>query len=1352
MKQPCRFSVAAAAIAVAVSATFTTFAEVSAPAFVNNEAVFWLDASTLSQLPGQEVTTWPDVRGEGYPTATTCASVTPKMITTSGTRGTILGKKAVTFFTAGTQCDMNFPEDYNVKAAFFVVDIDATQDAFLLGGPNTATKGGHNYAFHRNGANYKYGYAPACTYWNDGVQVEDPGGTAIPTGYQLISYRYDANGAGGAVQQLTRDRNQSSRVGGKRLCEVITFSRVLTDDERIAVEDYLRAKWFEETWSWSDGISVNDLLGLAQVRFDASVASSFHKDVDNVTQWDDLSGNGNNFLAHEGYSTDNQWVMVYGTVGMVTDKPVFDSGAPSSNIDLQLATRLTNTRTVFLVADVDTDHQNVFWLGDTNDYHFHRGTSGNYYSGYSWAPATFAGGGTTWCNGERVSGDGAMPPAAGHLSVYTIRATSDCHWNNLGQDRTCGGRNGGKRVAELITFEFEMPEEARKRIEDALIEKWTPSEAYINSIAAVHVDASSADNFNYTDANITGWKNTGWGADLFKLEKLWNEGEQYDVQYGSYGMTNGVPAFLMGVGGSNIDLSFERLTNIRAIFWAMDIQRTQQAFFLGDARPGSVTSGYDAFHFHRGGGGEYAYNHGAAIFKNQTLVCDGTAVANMLSDKPPYGMHVYDVSSSADLTASALSKDRTCRNSNSLAGQRDGGRAISELLILTNEVWGLTRVGVRRRMENKWTKRCGWAGAGDAEWGVDKYRVFSVDATVPEGGASAKGVGFTANATLDGDTLTLGEGGIFVSEDVTATIDAAIAGNVAVHGPGVAKFASAVALPSLYVGFGSNVELPADSSISGNLTMREGSQIIVDVSSLARKQRAEITIGGTVSLPEGGTLIDYVVLSDDSHVLTFSQDGTKIIVNDVVPVRAIWKGGADATVPANWTCYDDEGDELINALPGRYVTNITLTATLDTRGKTFSTLCKSGATIDLHGSNLYVDNLDDTTWPNVLITNSVADTTATLEVAVANGVTVNDSTASINGNIKFVKSGPGAFVGNVSQQIYTGGTEVADGKLKAGIKGTEKPFGVPVSEAELANIQVEPGAIFDFAQKCGWGGYRVTLNGGTLQNSNGGFGDSDGGTFTNIVITANGSRFDSVDGSRVPWGVFANGTASDGYAPTSIDLGSHDLTINVSWYFQICNTTITGDGDITVRGNAPFQTGVDGRTHANGEIAATNVNFRVESLLQLYAPISLHDYEAAYDSLSGVGCNSKAEMKVFGAFKPGAHDAFYGCTMQDGSTIDLSNRTEEGKLPFNLTCAMTGDSASCQHKSVTFAPGATVTVDLSACNIRSIANDYVLTWDEQPGPGVKFVLDAATMRRGYVLVKDAGGLKLVSGGFTIFVR
>ena len=244
----------------------------------------------------------------------------------------------------------------------------------------------------------------------------------------------------------------------------------------------------------------------------------------------------------------------YGTVGTVTDKPVFDSGNASSGIDLALTTRITDTRSVVMVADIDRT-QAAFWLGDINDYTFHRGDGGQYFYYLSWNWPAPEAGGSPWCNGYPITSRSSYPELPGHLGIYVFNMQKNCCWSCLGQDRTQNNRNGGKRVAELITFNFELPDEARKRIENYLFEKWTPSEAYINAMAPVHIDASSADNFNYTDANITGWKNAGLGADLFRYSQGYLDNTAYDMGYGSYGMTNGVPAFLMGVGGSNcVDL------------------------------------------------------------------------------------------------------------------------------------------------------------------------------------------------------------------------------------------------------------------------------------------------------------------------------------------------------------------------------------------------------------------------------------------------------------------------------------------------------------------------------------------------------------------------------------------------------------------------------------------------------------------------------------------------------------------------------------------------------------------------------------------------------------------------------
>lgn len=386
-----------AALAVAICAETSTLAGVSAPSFVNNEAVFWLDASTLSQLPGQEVTTWPDVRGAGHPVASTASGrVNPTMISIGS--GDLAGKQAVDFGNMGSNRDMAFDASQNnVVTVFFVMDIDNAQYASLIGGAD----GGQQRFCRESQNSYASGSGQTGDYsiWTNGEKIDNPLSTATPSGYNLITYRFDFTPAGytpSSVKYLASDRNIDGRVGGKRLCEVIGFNRVLTDEERIAVESYLHAKWFEETWCWADGFSVSDLLGLAQVRFDASVASSFHYDTEDptkVVQWDDISGNNNNFTQNTLAKNAR-----LGGLSEIRGKPVYDTEGYSSGIDLVLNTRLTTTRTVFMVCDIIANN-NVMWLGDRSQLRLIRGYDNSYfyqYAGeqvYGWSKATI------WCNG-----------------------------------------------------------------------------------------------------------------------------------------------------------------------------------------------------------------------------------------------------------------------------------------------------------------------------------------------------------------------------------------------------------------------------------------------------------------------------------------------------------------------------------------------------------------------------------------------------------------------------------------------------------------------------------------------------------------------------------------------------------------------------------------------------------------------------------------------------------------------------------------------------------------------------------------------------------------------------------------
>ena len=58
-----KLKVALVATVISMAPTFAA----TIPSFVTDEAVFWLDATTLLQLPVQEVTTWPDVRAAQIP-------------------------------------------------------------------------------------------------------------------------------------------------------------------------------------------------------------------------------------------------------------------------------------------------------------------------------------------------------------------------------------------------------------------------------------------------------------------------------------------------------------------------------------------------------------------------------------------------------------------------------------------------------------------------------------------------------------------------------------------------------------------------------------------------------------------------------------------------------------------------------------------------------------------------------------------------------------------------------------------------------------------------------------------------------------------------------------------------------------------------------------------------------------------------------------------------------------------------------------------------------------------------------------------------------------------------------------
>ena len=896
----------------------------------------------------------------------------------------------------------------------------------------------------------------------------------------------------------------------------------------------------------------------------------------------------------------------------------------------------------------------------------------------------------------------------------------------------------------MITFDTTFTDADREAVEQLLMEKWRPSDAYVDGLIAsapIHVDASSAAKFNYTDGQITGWKNQGTGSDAFKPNKLYENGSAVTCQPGAYGFTNGVPAFLMGAVNSKVDLAFTRLTNVRTVFWAMDIQRSGEAFFLGDGKNETYTS-VDKYDFCRGWDsskdviGAYASTANAnGAFKIGPMFCDGTVAPLATGDIPPYGTHVFDVSLALTCTASSLSQDRNIPG-------RNGGRAISELLVFTNAVSGLTQDAIRERIAAKWTKRCGWAGAGDAEWGADNYRVFDADAAVPVEGASAQGVGFTESATLSGGTLTLGDGGIFASEGTDATVSAPVAGKLGAYGPGTVTLTAAPnGIDSVSVGYGATLVIAAgETTVPGVLSIQENGKLVIDVSALAAKQHVVITFA-SFALPAGGTLYDYVSLTGNAagHVLTIGADGHSIHVDDPsVALSAEWNATTsdDVTVAANWVCWNADGTVLPNTtLPCLRTTNVTLNADCDLRAWG-TPVFEDGVRIDLKGHALKVADLSDDNYRNAVVTNSNAGTTAELRVEVANGKTATNSTVSIRGDIKVAKYGLGTWSVEKTSQTYSGGTLIKEGVLANGVADARNYLlGAMFSTVTVSTNGANKGVLElngMYAQSKNGAEYKFVMEGGIIRNTSPDASLTNG-QFSELQLTA--------DSEFIP-------TANFGFfAPaTEIDLGGHTLKVAIGTngrIFHIVNGELR-NGFIDITSGGWFQTGISGNASYNKTNVADTVDFRIGSALKIYGPLSVRNYEQVYGSNNNDGT---AALMVHGTFKPASHNYFYGCTMMNGSTIDLSARTTA--LP--LTSSFTQG-----RKTVDFAPNANVTVSLGGrADAKTLAKnkEYVVTWTTAPGSDVKFTLDAQSHASGYRIYPDAGGLRLKrSTGFMILVR
>ena len=562
----------------------------------------------------------------------------------------------------------------------------------------------------------------------------------------------------------------------------------------------------------------------------------------------------------------------------------------------------------------------------------------------------------------------------------------------------------------------------------------------------------------------------------------------------------------------------------------------------------------------------------------------------------------------------------------------------------------------------------------------------------------------------------------------------------------------------LEIGDGLQLTVPLGGmSVEGMLTLGTGSKITFDVSDYDGNETALVT--GGIALPAGESdALAHFGVTDNRFAVSLSADGKIVYVKlDSVAATATWTGagdGASLGSAANWECRNGAGALLSDTLPCeltrvivsgsvpfnvpegttipwqylRFETgDVTLSQDCDWRGLGNVVTVPSGKTVNLNGHKLSINDFDG----EGTFTSGVAG--GELHVDVPEGATYETGPATLAGSLKLVKEGLGTLLISREWHTYTGGTVIDHGVLKCGVPGGTARVGRGAIGASGSTITVNENGTIDMNGHVEAQDYRLVLNGGTMKN--GAAVALSNWTQWSTISLADDSTFELICG----YGLYG---ASSG--ATTLDLGGHTLTVNLaqSQNFLLYHTTVkNGTVDVTNGGYL-----VADRT----EVVATNADFRIRSALNVKVPFSVRNYEAVYPYNYNQGT---AAMNVYGVFKP-VTNFYYGCTMQNGSTMDLRAWPADSGWP--MYSRFTSGKKDLGFASGTAESPSVVNVNLAGRTdlnaIRKSENPYSGTWSSQPA-NVEFVLDAQSHADGYRIYPEAGGLRLKRfTGVMILVR
>ncbi len=944
--------------------------------------------------------------------------------------------------------------------------------------------------------------------------------------------------------------------------------------------------------------AVNFISQNAMFWLDAADETTMSKDANNnLASWQSKAGDGRSANA---VSATLKPVYAPSSWGM----PTVDFGAYGNGKDMTY-TRFTNIRTVFEVIKIESNG-GAFLLGDANSgkgaYNFHRG-------GAAYFATTYAKVSKVWNGLRQVVDFGSEAIPADGFQIICFTTTQSCCSDSLSRDRNksaAGGeRVSGRQLSEVILFPSVLGDADRELVTKHLIAKWRKiALETVLANAVLRYDASRRDYFTF-DANnaVTGWKNLGSG------------GATYDgtvpsgSNKGSFAWQNDVPVLQMGAAGSKIDLAFPSINTIRTVFWAMDIQPAV-LFWLG-----YVGSEIYDFHCLSGVYGTASYG---LINGDTKIYTDSEPV--LYTDEWPLGLHQYTMSLRANARANRLTTDRKLT-------ERSGGRALSEIIVCTSAIESFSRSVVQDYLQAKWTNGKAWIDESDfvyrrtaasGAWNQPGAWTLDQDAEAAWADGNPAAFSVAGEVSVDADTRV---GRLFFTQSIR------------ILGTGTLTLAD----PTIFVAEGETVRISAPLTAGSNIIKRGKGRLVFTCE--------QPNVPG-VTVEEGQFL-------------------------EARPLTAVWTGDGDhsnVNDPANWSCTDANGDDLPGSAPTAehtvvvsgtttftcpvgqtlaykalsLVGTISLDADCDWRGLGSVTI-PADVTIDIAGHRFYMADLKGTA------TSTITDTVGGGEfhLDLAEGVTLTNTTVVLAGKLKFVKEGAGHYCSSRAQ-TYSGGTYIAAGQVSIppspSSNATQyspwamKTFGTTPAGTQLL---VGTNAVFETNGNVSMATYRLGLE--------------EGASFKSSVNDMN--KINTYGG----WGTLALtgdahidllATIYFGGADTvgNIQLNNHTFTVAfgegvTGKSFQLQKTEISA-GTLAVEGQGNWlalETGNNLRA----------ANLRLSSALKVAAATDVTDYYANCDRDQNSGT---AVLNVYGCFTPYT-DYYYGCTLQNGATLDLRTRT-----------------------------------------------------------------------------------------------